>query len=361
MVIDAHVHLRDEEQSYKETIRHGLEVARDSGVYAVFDMPNTQRPVIDEERVRDRLRIAKDADVPEVFYGLYLGMTADPEQIKRAVDVFRKYPQVVGFKLYAGHSVGNLGITTLGNQLTVYQTLSEEGYDGVLVVHCEKEALIRKEIWNPQNPISHCHARPERSELESLNDQLYLSEDTGFKGKLHIAHISSPDAVDLLIKAKEKGLAVSSGICPHHFIYDWEQMRREDGVLWKMNPPLRSPQSRERMLGYLRQGKIDLIETDHAPHGNIETGDLAEKTVECMSGVPGLPWWPVFKEYLRRHGFSEHVIEDLTYRNPARLFGLDISNSRHVNFVDRRSDYPFNPYSGVEKMLGWNSAWPRFE
>ena len=81
MYIDSHVHLRDFNQKNKETIKHGLEVARDSGVDAVFDMPNTDPPIMTKENVLDRLKLAKDAGVKEVYYGLYIGLTSDREQI----------------------------------------------------------------------------------------------------------------------------------------------------------------------------------------------------------------------------------------------------------------------------------------
>ena len=121
MIIDAHVHLRDFSQSYKETVRHGLEVARDSGVSAVFDMPNTNPPITNRETLLDRFKLAEDANVKEVFYGVYLGATADPEQLKRAVGLFREFPRkVVGMKLYAGESVGNLAVKDYANQFVVF-------------------------------------------------------------------------------------------------------------------------------------------------------------------------------------------------------------------------------------------------
>src|SRR3989344_9189713 len=202
MYIDSHVHLRDFNQKHKETIKHGLEVARDSGVDAVFDMPNTNPPIMTRDLVVDRLRLAKDANVEGVFYGVYLGLTGDPEQIKRAVDIYQDFPQVVGMKLYAGHSVGNLGVINLEDQRTVYRVLSEQDYDGVLAVHAEKESELHPHIWQPHNPISHCHARPEKAEVESVRDQIELAREHGFKGKIHIAHISSPTAVALVQGAK---------------------------------------------------------------------------------------------------------------------------------------------------------------
>ena len=350
MFIDPHVHLRDFNQKEKETVKHGLEVARNSGVVALFDMPNTNPPIMTRELVLERLRIAKNANVPEVFYGIYMGITANVEQVKLAVEVYREFPQVIGMKLYAGHSVGDLGVIELKDQRIVYETLTREGYDGVLAVHCEKEDLIHRDHFNPLDAITHCHAQPEKAEIASVSDQIGLVLQTGFGGKLHIAHISSPIAVKLVSEAKERGLDISSGICPHHFIYDWSKMRGKNGLLYKMNPPLRSPESREQMFKLLREGKIDWIETDHAPH------TLDDKVKEpFMSGIPGIASWPVFREYLRHHEFSDDEIEKLTFLNVVERFGIDLPARKPRKLKDRRSDYPWDPYKSMADEIGWRT------
>ncbi len=350
MYIDTHVHLRDFNQAHKETIKHGLEVARDSGLDAIFDMPNTDPPILNRDVVLERLAKAKDADVPEVFYGLYMGLTKDMEQVKRAVALTQEFSQVIGMKLYAGHSVGQLGVIHTEDQEKIYQTLVSQGYKGVLVIHAEKEEEIRSNLWNHSHPISHCYARSEHAETASIADQLKFAWQSEFSGTQHIAHISTPKGVELVSKAKEKGMKVTCGICPHHFIYDWTKMETEDGLLWKMNPPLRSPKSREQMLNYLKAGKIDWIETDHAPH------TLKDKLEHpFMSGIPGLAWWPLFEEYLRRENCSDKLIEDITFGNIQKTFGLDIDKKKR-SLKDRRQEYPFNPYTPIEKILEWNKS-----
>ncbi len=359
MYIDTHVHLRDFNQKHKETIKHGLEVAYDSGVDAVFDMPNTDPPILTREIVDARLKKAREANVQGVFYGLYIGATKDATQLKQAVEMYTQlFPQVVGIKLYAGHSVGELGVTSECDQLNVYQTLADEGYKGILAVHCEKESILKPNLWNPLHAITHCFARPEEAEVESVKDQLRFARETGFKGKLHIAHISSPTAVELVCAAKKEGMNISSAICPHHFIYDWQQMKvgesigRDEGkegetkgLLWKMNPPLRSPESREKVLNYLREGKIDWIETDHAPHTMPD-----KMSHPFMSGIPGLAWWPVFEEYLRRENFSDQLIKNLTFHNTQERLGLDISRTvRRIR--DRRTEYAFDAYEQLESLI----------
>lgn len=348
MYIDSHVHLRDFKQEHKETVYHGLVVARDSGVDAVFDMLNTDPAGTTEEVIRDRMDLAHQANVPEVFYGAYVVVTPDPEQIKHAVEIYRKYfPQVVGIKMFAGHSVGNMGIVEKDDQWMTYAVLTREDYDGLFPVHSEKESKMMPGAWDYRMPVSHCLARPEAAEIESVEDQIQMAEHTGFKGKLHIPHISSPKAVGLVVEAKRRGLDVSCGVCPHHIIYDWEKMLDEDGIQYKMNPPLRPPESRDMMFRHLKEGNIDWIETDHAPHS------LKEKNAApFMSGIIGLPWWPMFEEYLRYHEFSDAEIERLTFSNVLERSGVDVKRSRRP-IKDRRGDYPFNPYEQIEKELGW--------
>ena len=90
MYIDCHVHLRDFNEKYKETIKHGLEVALDSGVDAVCDMPNTNPPILNEGTVKERISLAKNSGVKEVSYYLYIGLTSNREQVKHAIDLARE-------------------------------------------------------------------------------------------------------------------------------------------------------------------------------------------------------------------------------------------------------------------------------
>lgn len=347
MIIDPHVHFRDFNQAYKETVQHGLEVARDSGLSAVFDMPNTDPAITNRDVLEARLKLAKDANVPEVFYGVYLGATANTEQLKRAVELYRKFPQVVGFKLYAGESVGDLAVVNILDQMNVYRVLAEEGYDGVLGIHAESERAMRKSVWNPSNPITHCIARPPEAEVESIKEQLILYNDSKFPGKIHIHHVSCPESVEIIGKAKKKGVRISSGVCPHHLFYNQEKMNSNDGILWKMNPPLRPRGYNMKMLELLRDGKIDLIETDHAPHS---TEDKFEKH---MSGIPGLPWWPAVVEYLKMNNFSDKRIEEVTFGNAQKIFNIDIDKRINPSLNDRTRDeqYAGGYYLDLENFL----------
>ena len=146
MYIDCHVHCRDEEQAKKETIEHALSVAKDSNLSAIFDMPNVARPVTTRKRVLERFELAKSVH-SIIFYGVYIGLTSNPEQIKEAVETYREFfPKkdsgmgVIGLKMFAGKSVGDLAIVEPEQQREVYAQLGKLRYRGVLAVHCEKES-----------------------------------------------------------------------------------------------------------------------------------------------------------------------------------------------------------------------------
>ena len=267
-MIDPHIHCRDWAQSYKETIAHALSVAERTGLSGIFDMPNTSPPINSRELIEKRLSDAYKINSP-VFYGLYAGLTSDPDQIKEVVKVWRElFPKVVGLKMFAGHSVGNLGIIKEDEQRLVYQTLSNESYDGVLAVHCEKESLLKPSLWNPLSLKSHSYARPNKSEVESVMDQINFATESQFKGILHIAHVSVPESVGLVDRIRqENNISISCGLTPHHCLLSYELVpESKDELIYKVNPPLRDDASRRGMLDLLKQGKIDWIETDHAPH-----------------------------------------------------------------------------------------------
>jgi len=347
MIIDAHVHSRDQ-KGHEETVAHTLEVAKYSGVSAVGDMPNTgNNPIVDRETLTARLKLVREARVPEVRYGIYLGVTADSEQLKRAVELYNEFSEVDGFKKYAGESVGNLAITETRDQRRVYGTFAEVGYGGPLFIHAEEETEMCRHLWNCDNPRSHGDARPPIAETKSVEKQIALIRFSGTKAKIHFTHLSVPESVRIVDQAR-KYIDISCDVAPHHFIYDLSRMDDpHDGILYKMNPPLRPEGTNEQMLSLLKEGKIDFIATDHAPH------PLKKKfPPDCSSGIPGLANWPFFKEFLRQNNFSEQQIFALTFSNAQERLGIDV-NINHSPIKNKTGDYPFNPYKRLEEKLGF--------
>lgn len=335
-MIDPHVHLRDGSQRAKETLAHGLNVAWKAGLDAVFEMPNTDPPLLDRRTIEKRLALANAAG-SRVFHGLYAGLSADPAQIREVLALYSEFfPRLVGFKLFAGKSTGNLSVVAEQQQQLILKTLKAGNYRGVLAVHCEKEACFKPELWNPQNVASHCQVRPPRSELASIRDLVQMAGEVDFRGTLHVCHISTPAGVRELQKQRLTcGFNLTCGVTPHHALLSSELMH--SNPLLKMNPPLRSRKLQEELLQYLLEGRIDWIETDHAPH------TLADKPL--ASGIPGLPFLPHFLRKLRELGMSEARLEDLTHTNICRTFGIEIENTRRAGALDLAGEYPFDAFA----------------
>jgi len=342
-MIDCHVHCRDEEQAEKETIGHALRVAEDSGLDAIFDMPNTARPVITRQRVLERFALAEAAN-SRVFYGIYVGVTANSEQIKEAIETWREFfPRpgvrvgVIGLKMFAGKSVGDLAIVEPEAQEFVYETLSGLNYDGVLAVHCEKESEMRPELWDSSKPWTHSEARPEKAEIESIRDQINFAINTVYKGHLHILHVSTPKSVDI-VRSYRGDMRISCGVTPHHLLLNKTAMYGERGVLYKVNPPLRDQETMRGLFSALLDGRIDVLESDHAPH------TYEEKTQQYMSGIPNLASWPDFIKILQRLGMHQGLIDRMTFNRVNEIFGVQIPALGDCVLIDHTGDYAFDPY-----------------
>lgn len=308
-MIDPHVHCRDGKQAYKGTIKSVFEIADEQGVKRIFDMPNTDPPILSERRVQRRLKLVPGSREGDYF--LYVGATADERQLEGAVRCYEKYGEVVGVKLYAGESVGGLAVTGIEEQRKVYKTLTELGYTGVLAVHCEKEDYLRPEFWDPSEPITHSQARPKIAEIKSIKDQIKFAMETDFNGTLHICHVSCPESVELIAEARNEKMKITCGVTPHHILWDNNMLKETVGLFYKTNPPLRGKDDVAILRQHLREGRIDWIETDHAPHADNE-----KIYPHYLSGHPSLYLYGEFvSDFLPSIGISAEQVKNLTHGN----------------------------------------------
>ena len=313
--IDPHVHCRDEEQSAKTTISEVLGLAHSQGIDLIFDMPNTEVPVVDRQRVWDRLNLVPKGEKDN--YRLYVGLTGDESQIVEALWCYNNIPEAIGLKMFCGRSVGDLSVTETAQQQLVYQVLSKQRFQGVLALHCEKEEHLNTSIWDANAPITHGQARPEIAEEMSIVDQINFASDTNYQGRMHICHVSTPAGVRAVHAGRSVRLDISCAVTPHHLMWDESKMTGAEGLIYKMNPPLRGKESVSLLREQLLAGMIDLIETDHAPH------TAAEKAPpKCLSGYPSLSLYRQFVgEFLPGIGLSESMIHKLTLDNILAIFG----------------------------------------
>ncbi len=345
-MIDAHVHLRDWGQSEKETLLHGMGAALHSGVDELFDMPNTSPPLTDKASVEKRILDAKRCNLP-VRYHLYAGITGDPKQVEEVVALTREYPeQVIGLKMFAGHSTGNMGLIEGETQRQVYRTLALLGYEGVVALHCEKESFLRPDLEDPSDYSSHSLARPVEAEVASLADQIQYSEETNFAGHLHICHLSSISSLALVEQAKERGRRISCAATPHHLLLTSGDA--SDHMLYaKMNPPLRNESERKALFEALLAGRIDWVETDHAPH------TLADKEGGA-SGIPGFSGLLLLVKRLYEAECPLPLMHSLLGGRVQEVFSLEkrpvyipslISLGQSIEAVSQM--YPFDSFSNL--------------
>jgi len=349
-MIDPHAHLRDWNESHKETLAHGLRCAYRAGIDAVFEMPNTSPPLISRELVLKRLAEADACNEHGIFHGLYMGLTGEPGQVAHAVETWRElFPRVVGMKFFAGGGAGPLNLTGEDSQRLVFKNLAGAGFDGVLAVHCEKEALFKPGLWNPYEPFSHTVARPPRAEVDSAADITGIAGEYRFRGTLHICHVSVPETLYCIEKARERApFPITCGVTPHHLLLYDEMMKGEKGVLLKVNPPLRPRPMQQEMLQLLKEERVNWIESDHAPHLYGEKMSLSrEKT--APSGIPVFPYMPRFLEALKVMGMEEATIERLTGKNVEKTFRISIPGRQSAERRVEKGEYEFDPFISLQK------------
>ncbi len=313
MIIDPHVHCRDGKQSYKETIEHVFRLADAQGVETIFDMPNTEPPILEEADVDARLRLVPEQAAGR--YRLYMGVTPDESQLHRAAKLAEDRREVVGLKMYAGQSVGNLTVESEPEQRRAYQVLADAGYSGVLAVHCEKLRHSDANRFDPARPYTHCLARPPEAELASIKDQVSFAVAAGFKGILHICHVSTPAAV-AAVRAARASLKITCGVTPHHLLWNAARLKSPEGLIYKTNPPLRDSSDHIELRACLKNGEIDWIESDHAPHAMVE-----KLFSPYMSGFPSLMLYrSLIEEVLPLWGISKDNIRAMTFDNIRNIF-----------------------------------------
>ncbi len=350
-MVDPHVHLRDWNDDSKDTIEHGLKVALSCGITEVFDMPNTNPPLTNRDLILNRISEAEDAKNnlknKSLSYRVYAGLTSDKEQIKEMVETyFELFPMVIGLKMFAGNSTGGMGIINKNDQEKVFKTLVEEKFDGVLVIHCEKESLMKPKLFDLKDLSTQSLARPKEAEIESVSDMINLAKNSGFKGTLHIAHISCKESIELVKKTRVEDIffTLTCGATAHHCLLVEKDANFK--TFARMNPPLRSECDREAVFNGLLDGTVDWIESDQAPH----TLDDKKKGA---GGVPGFSGTLLLIEQLIKAGASKGRISQVVGKRVYEVFKLDSTGISfsvgNINKLKEKSDiaaleYPYDAF-----------------
>lgn len=271
--IDLHVHFREPGFEKKETISSGAHAALKGGFVAVVTMPNTNPPC-DHQSVIDNI-IRKAREVPlHVFPAATISKGREGKELSEMADLKR---------------AGARAVTDDGNwvsdSLLMRRALDYASMLDLLVIsHAEDHRLSASGVMNEglQATKLGLHGIPNASEDIAVLRDVELARLTG--GHLHIAHVSTRGSVQIVRRAKQEGLFVTCEVTPHHFSLTENAVVDYD-TYFKMNPPLRSEEDRLAILEGLKDGTIDVIATDHAPH--TEEEKMAEFQ-DAPVGVIGL-------------------------------------------------------------------------
>ena len=324
---DVHVHFREPGFSYKETIASGSAAAAHGGYTAVCTMPNLD-PVPDSaEHLQVQLDAIKRGAAIKV---LPYGAITVGEKGERLADMEAISDKVCAF---SDDGKGVQNDEMMREAMTAAKRLGK-----IIAAHCEDNSLLfGGYIHDGEYAKAHGHSGiSSASEYKQIERDLRLAEETGCA--YHVCHISTKESVELIRQAKARGVDVTSETAPHYLVLCDEDMQ-EDGR-FKMNPPLRSREDKEALIEGIKDGTIDMIATDHAPHSAEEKGRGLEKS---LMGTVGLETaFPVlYTELVTKNIITFDRLVELMSFKPKERFGIDTENDFAV--FDISEAYKIDP------------------
>lgn len=335
---DVHVHFREPGFSYKETIASGSAAAAHGGYTAVCTMPNLD-PVPDSaEHLQVQLDAIKRGAAIKV---LPYGAITVGEKGEKLADMEAMSDKVCAF---SDDGKGVQNDEMMREAMTAAKRLGK-----IIAAHCEDNSLLfGGYIHDGEYARMHGHRGiSSASEYKQIERDLRLAEETGCA--YHVCHISTKESVELIRQAKARGVNVTCETAPHYLVLCDEDMQ-EDGR-FKMNPPLRSREDKKALIEGIKDGTIDMMATDHAPHSAEEKGRGLKKS---LMGVVGLETaFPVlYTELVMKNIITLDRLVELMSFKPKERFGIDTNNDFAV--FDISEVYKIDP----EDFLSMGRATP---
>ena len=362
--VDLHVHFRDPGLEYKEDIYTGMKAAAHGGYTSVLCMPNT-KPVVDNPDVVNYVyNKAKAGNCINVFQ---VGAVTKGQQGKELADI-------EGMVKAGIPAISEDGKSVMDSYL-YKEGMREAARLGIPVLaHCEDINLVHGGVMNQD-------ARSEELGMPGISNSvedvivardILLAKDLG--AQLHLCHCSTADSVRMVREAKEGGVNVSAEVCPHHFILTSDDIKtRTDGLgvdsNYKMNPPLRTAMDVEALRWGLRDGVMEVISTDHAPHSFDEKNNTMEaapfgivglETAACltytelvlggyltpMQMARVMSYNPSRIAKLGRGDISPENIADVVVFDPNETYKIDVNT-----FESKGKNTPFDGWEVTGKVV----------
>ena len=350
--IDLHVHLRDPGLEYKETLETGGKAAARGGVTTICAMPNT-KPVTDSGEMVEELHERAKIETP--VHVIQLGAVTKRQAGEELADI-------EGMAKAGCHAISEDGKSVMNASL-YRQGMKKAKECGIAVfAHCEDITMVEGGVMNAGERAKELGLKgiPNSVEDVIVARDILLAKETGVR--LHLCHCSTADSVKMVRLAKEEGLPVTAEVCPHHFMLCTDDIPEDDGN-YKMNPPLRSREDMEALRQGLKDGTMDVIATDHAPHAEEEknrsmknaafgivgletsaaltyTGLVKTGLIDMMGMAEKMSYHPARILGLEEKGsISEGKIADIVVFDPNPTYKIDKNT-----FVSKGKNTPFDGY-----------------
>lgn len=351
---DVHVHLREPGFSYKETIKNGTLAAAHGGYTAVFSMPNLN-PVPDSVK---NLKVQTDIIEKDACIAVYP---------YAAITVGEKGEKLSDIEELSGYvkAFSDDGRGVQSEEMMKKAMLLAKKHDKIIAAHCEVNELLRGGyIHDGVYAKAHGHKGIcSESEYAQIIRDLKLAKETGCK--YHVCHVSAKESIEAIRRAKAGGIDVTCETAPHYLVLCDEDLQED--AKFKMNPPLRSKEDKKALLDGIKDGTIDMIATDHAPHSAEEK---SKGLKDSLMGVAGLETaFPVLYTKLVKKGtVTLEKLVELMSINPGKRFGIEcgvkegaaanltvfnLNESFTVNAEQFMSKGKVTPFEG-EKLFGVN-------
>jgi dihydroorotase len=336
-LIDVHVHLRDEGKAYKEDFRTGTAAAAAGGITTVLDMPNNNPITMNVAALRKRMKNAEQKVLVNVgFYSEF------PENTNEIGAIARE--GAVAFKLFMAEQVGGLNISDDSALLEAFRTISKLML--LVAVHAEDKQALEKSRSrlrkaNRNDIAAYLEAHSENVEVKAIKRLLKIVNKT--KARTHFCHVSTENGLKNIIDGKKAGLPVSCEVTPHNLLLSTEDFRSIGTVALTM-PPVREERHMKALWKGIKNGWVDIIASDHAPHTLKEK--KADSIWDVKVGVPGLETTlPLLLTEVNKGSLTIRDVVRLTSEKPAETFklkemgSLREGGSADLTVVDLKSEY----------------------
>ena len=335
---DVHVHLREPGFSYKETIKSGSMACAKGGYTDVCSMPNL-KPVPDNE---DNLKVQQDIIDKDAVIKVHPFASITIGQLGEELSDFEKLAsKCIGF------SDDGRGVQS--EELMRQAMIKAKSLNKIIVAHCEDNSLLKGGyIHDGEYAKLHSHKGIcSESEWGPIKRDLALAKETGCK--YHVCHISCKESVELIRKAKAEGVDVTCETAPHYLVFNDMDLKEEGR--FKMNPPIRSEEDRLALIEGIKDGTIDMIATDHAPHSAEEKSRGLEKSLMGIVGIE-TAFSVMYTKLVKTGIINLEKLIELMSVNPRKRFDLPVNDD--ICIFDLESEYTVDP----QEFLSMGKATP---